>query len=416
MTQSGLENVRFSGPTAPPAGGEETPRHPGGFLRVLRRELIRISSSPFFLMFVLILPYPTFLLLSLIFLQPIPRDMPVVVCDMDHSALSRNLIRRIEASPAMYCREQVTDLSTAAGRVREGLAHGVVWIPAHLERDVLAGQAPAVTIFLNNQWLLTSGIITRAARDVVTNLGEEIDRGFHISEGSDPPRAVWRAEPIRLDLHPLFNPGMNYRFFLLPAVLPVVLQMFITMAAIRAIGMEFRSRTAGEWLEAAGGSPLRALLGKLVPYTLYWLVLAWFMWVWLHRWFDVPIVGSRLLLAAGTLLLVLAYEAVAVLLVALKGNLRMANGLAGFYCGPAFAFSGITFPRLGMPWPARVWGGLLPITHYLRLVYEQVFMGTPADTSARLLLILLLFTVLPGWWGYRKLCRLFHEPEKWGQK
>jgi hypothetical protein len=69
-----------------------------------------------------------------------------------------------------------------------------------------------------------------------------------------------------------------------------------------------------------------------------------------------------------------------------------------------------------MPWPARVWGGLLPITHYLRLVYEQVFMGTPADTSARLLLILLLFTVLPGWWGYRKLCRLFHEPEKWGQK
>lgn len=415
MTRPVRETPGVSCPAAPQAGDGQIPPPAGGFFRVLRRELRRISGSPFFLVFVLILPWPTFLLLSLVFLHPIPRDLPVVVCDLDHSALSRLTVRRMDASPAMYVLEQVPDLYTAAARVREGQAHGVVYLPANLERDALAGKAPAVTVFLNNQWLLTSGIITRAARDVVTSVSEEMDRMLLVSEGSDPPRAVWRAEPIRIDLHPWFNPGMNYRFFLLPAVLPVVLQMFIAMAAVRAIGMEFRSRTAGEWLDAAGGSPLRALMGKLTPYTLYWLVLAWFMWVWLHRWFDVPIVGSRVMLAAGTLLLVLSYEAVAVLFVVLKGNLRLANGLAGFYCGPAFAFSGITYPRLGMPWLAQFWSTLLPITHYLRLTYEQAFMGTPADPSARLLLILLLFTVLPGWWGYRKLYRLFYEPDRWGQ-
>ncbi|HOK89661.1 MAG TPA: ABC transporter permease [Candidatus Hydrogenedentes bacterium] len=415
MNDAARETSTLSGSVTREAGTRPGPST-GGFWRVFRRELRRISGSPFFVAFVLILPYPTFLILSLAFLAPIPRDLPVVVCDMDNSTLSREIIRRMDASPAIQCVERVADMSAAAALVREARAHGVLYLPFHFERDTLAGEAPPVTVFLNNQWLLTSGIITRAARDVVVSASEDIDRMLHVAEGNDPPRAVWRAEPIRLDLHPLFNPGMNYRFFLLPALLPVVLQMFIAMTAIRAIGMEFRSRTAAEWLQVAGGSPGWAVLGKLAPYTLYWLAMSWFMWVWLHRWFDVPIRGSRVMLAAGTLLLVLAYQAMALLFIALKGNLRLANSLAGFYCGPAFAFSGVTFPRLGMPLPAWIWGGLLPVTHYLRLVYEQAFMETPLDTSARLLLVLLLFTIVPGWWGYRKLRRLFYEPEKWGQQ
>lgn len=409
---NGHENASDASRTADTGSGAQ---RAGGFLRVVRRELKRISGSPFFVVFVLIMPYPTFLVLSLAFLQPIPRDLPVVVCDMDHSTLSRQITRFMDASPALWCMEEVPDMQAAAARVREGRAHAVIYLPQMLEQDTLSGEASPVTVFLNNQWLLTSGVITRAVRDVVVAASEKYDRMLYMAEGSDPPQAAWRAEPIRVDLHPLFNPGMNYRFFLLPAVLPVVLQMFIAMAAVRAVGMEFRARTADAWLQAAGGSPALALLGKLAPYTLYWTALSWFMWVWLHRWFDVPIQGSRLALAAGTFLLVLAYQAVAVLFVALKGNLRLANSLAGFYCGPAFAFSGITFPHLGMPWPARAWGLLLPITHYLRVVNEQAFMGAPAEVSIKSLLALLLFTVIPGVWGYGKLRWLFRAPEKWGQ-
>src|SRR4029453_19017559 len=64
----------------------------------------------------------------------------------------------------------------------------------------------------------------------------------------------------------LTNPALNYVQFLLRAVLPMVLHVITAIAGGYAVGSEFGSRSLREWIDAAGGSPLAALVGKLAPY------------------------------------------------------------------------------------------------------------------------------------------------------
>ena len=236
-----------------------------GFYRVFRRELHIIAHSPFYTLFVFILPVLSFGVLAIIFHQETPRDLPVVVCDADDSELSRQLIRMVDASPALAVAGKIRDMEEGARVTRTGKAYAVFYLPAGLERDVKRGEAPPVTVYYNNQWLLVSGLISRAARDVAVTLSSGIDVRFRIEHGESPAMAEQRYEPIRTDIHLLFNPNLNYRYFLLPALLASMIQIFVIMVTVRAVGAELKHGTAGEWLLVSGNRPWAALLATLLP-------------------------------------------------------------------------------------------------------------------------------------------------------
>ena len=53
--------------------------------------------------------------------------------------------------------------------------------------------------------------------------------------------------------------------------------MIVMMVTVYVLGVEFRYHRGKQWLKQAGGSPLKALVGKLLPYTLVLLFVAWWM-------------------------------------------------------------------------------------------------------------------------------------------
>jgi ABC-2 type transport system permease protein len=101
--------------------------------------------------------------------------------------------------------------------------------------------------------------------------------------------------------------------------------------------------------------------------------------------------------------------------VALFANLRFATSVAAFLASPAFAYAGITFPTMGMPAFARLWGNLLPLTHYLRLLVDQSMKGAPASVSWPSVLALLGFAVAPLLLAWPRLRRVASDPSFWGR-
>jgi ABC-2 type transport system permease protein len=184
---------------------------------------------------------------------------------------------------------------------------------------------------------------------------------------------------------------------------------------VNSLGSELREGTAGEWVDAAGDSTARALAGKLLPSTLCFLGVAGAAMAVLFGIAGVPLRGSLPLLLLGTLLFVLAYQAVGVLLVAFFANLRFATSVAAFLASPAFAYAGITFPMMGMPAFARFWGSLLPLTHYLQLLVDQSMKGAPAPVSLPSLLALLAFVVVAPLAAWPRLRRVLREDRFWGR-
>jgi len=397
-----------------PANGGAPPAR-AGLRAVVRREARRIAGSPFMLIFLFALPPATFLLMTAVFSRDIPRDLPVAVCDQDNSALSRRIVRAVDATPALALSVRAHDLAEGAAAVRRGDAYGLVHLPAGLSRDALRGDALTVTVFFNNQWFLTSGLMNRAVRDAVLSVGGEMERRARIARGESPGQAGARMEPVLVDQRGLFNPGTSYGFFLLPALLPTLLQGFIVVVTVRAAAGELRRRTAGEWLEAAGGSAAVAILGKLLPYTLVFLCVSLLMWTVALRWYGAPMRGDWRVLAGATALFVLAYQSMGLLFAALTANIRVANSLAGFYCGPAFAVAGVTFPAAGLSAPAVVWSLGLPLTHYLRIVLQQCMQGAPPASALAPMAALCAFAFLPPLVYVPRLGRLLRDPSAWGR-
>src|SRR5262249_46035257 len=71
------------------------------------------------------------------YLNQIIRDLPIVVVDRDHTALSRQLTRWLDASEAVSVASRSNDLNAAQDSVRAGAAGAVLLIPQDFERHVL---------------------------------------------------------------------------------------------------------------------------------------------------------------------------------------------------------------------------------------------------------------------------------------
>jgi ABC-2 type transport system permease protein len=382
---------------------------------IFAREWRRMLSQWFYPLFLLVLPLLSFAVLWAIFQQQVPRQMPVVVCDEDHSALSREITRMIAATPSMRIIAAADDFMEGRSLIMARKAYALIRIPAGTEREVDRGMTAEIACFYNAQFILPGSLVTRDLGQAISALAQGIDIRRRQGQGEAGGAARAHAEPIRIDRHALFNPQLNYIYFLLTTLLPTMLQIFVLITTVQAIGSELKEKTTTEWLAGAGFSTWRAVLGKLLPQTIHYVFLSMFMIILLFRWLAVPVRGSLGMIAVGTVLFVLAYQAMGLFLVAWFANLRLATSAAAFYSAPAFAFTGVTFPMMAMPFLGQLWGGILPLTYYLQLLVGQAIRGMPARGAIPECLILLTFVMILPLVSLPRMGRVMRESRYWGR-
>ena len=141
--------------------------------------------------------------------------------------------------------------------VRSGDAIAAVYIPENFERDLLARKRPQVVSLYNRQYFTpgnnAASAISSAISAATATLPREADGGGY------KPGALVAEQYV------LSNPALNFAQFLLRAVLPTVLHVVVAIAGGYAVGSEFSQRSKRAWMRAAGGRPLVALIGKLLP-------------------------------------------------------------------------------------------------------------------------------------------------------
>lgn len=389
--------------------------HPG-FKAVVHRELVRIFSRRIYLLMVLVLPLVSFAVLAAIFSTGSPRHLPIAVYDADNTDFSRRLIRLLDAAPSLHVAQRVTDLKEGKSLILSGASYALVVLPRGLERDRFRGHGAQVTSFYNNQSMTAGSIVNRGIRDTLKAVSAELDQQSRRQRGETGAAAAAHAEPIIVESRALFNPYLNYLYFLAGALMPTMLQIFIIVVTVYAVGVEMKEGSARNWLDTAGGSPWRAVAGKLVPYTAGFLCVGLVMNSYLFLWLELPLRGSVTLIALATVLLVLSYQAVALLIVAMTANLRISLSSAAIYAAPAFAFAGITFPVMAMPLSGKIWGALLPLSYYLIILLDQGMRGTPVAVSLPPLAAMCGFVVVIPILAVPRLGRLMKDEQQWGKR
>ena len=216
-----------------------------------------------------------------------------------------------------------------------------------------------------------------------------------MKQGLTEKQAMAQLMPVRFDKHVLFNPHINYGYYLSPSFMPMMLLIFTIMATIFVIGTELKNGTAREWYDTAGSSVFAAYAGKILPITAIMFLMSELMLLVIFKVVGVPLNGSLTVITISNLLFILSYQSLGAMIVTVLSNLRLSLSIGGGYSVLAFTFSGLTFPIMAMSKPMQWFCCIFPFTFYTDVMVDQALRGAPAIYSLPDMGIIALFIILP---------------------
>jgi ABC-2 type transport system permease protein len=200
------------------------------------------------------------------------RDLPVVAIDRDQTALSRQLTRWADATEEVNLAFESGDMKEAERMVRDGDAFGIFVIPQGFERDVLRGEQAHVSAYADVTYFLIYRRIMTGLYKATATLSAGIEIRRFTASGNTEEKAWEARDPAPVVDLSLFNPVSGYASYVVPGVLPLILQqtLLIGMGMIGGTRRE-RWRSEAKARRQQGESRLAVLIGRALAYfAIYW--------------------------------------------------------------------------------------------------------------------------------------------------
>jgi len=182
------------------------------------------------------------------YVRNIPTEQRVTVVNLDGSQLSRRLERMIDATPQVRIVDHAASLDEARRMLLDRHLAGILIIPEYFYRDLLLGRRPVLSFSGDASYFLVSGTVTEGMNAVVRALAAEC-RGAQLLRTGLPPAAVpEHLTAIGFNVRPVFNSGMGYVQYVIPAVFVLILHQTLVMAAgILTAGQRGSGGEGGYW-------------------------------------------------------------------------------------------------------------------------------------------------------------------------
>lgn len=362
-----------------------------GFLNTFTTECKAFLQSPKRMFYTLIFPLMLFAFLSAIFYNGVPRDLPVAYMDQDQTQMSVQLIRMLDATSSIKMARVSTSDIEASQWMQQEKIYAYIVIPQGFQKKIYQGLSEEVLCYTNNQFLLPSGLIQKDFQQVVGTFSAGVSIKRQTASGIQINQAIGQVQPIRTDVHALFNPYSNYAFYLLTALLPMMLQMIVMMVTVYVIGVEFKYQNGNRWYHMSNQNAFAALLGKLLPYTLSLFFVGWWMNYLLFRLLGVPLQTGMWNVTLMTFLLIIIYQLIGVSIASVFRNFRSALTIGSGFTAIALSFAAYTFPIEGLPKSMQYMAEVFPFTHFIEYFIKRAVKGVAIELTWQPLVAMSLF-------------------------
>ena len=193
----------------------------------------------------------------------------------------------------------------------------------------------------------------------------------------------------------LGNTGFNFSAYLLPTLIPGLIALAAGLTFSGVLVREWRDGGATRLLAAANDFASAAIIGKLLPWFVFYVVLG-LCWVFgLTGVLGWTAAGSVGIWIGATVMLIAAMASIAVLFTAASLSWPIAVSALICFAAPSFPFTGFSYPLESMTPGAAFFGQLLPLTHYLAVQGECWILNSPLDHVFTRLAPLALLIVVP---------------------
>ena len=368
-------------------------------LAVIVREIKIWRRRPLYFVGTVIVLIVCTVFYTTLFRDGIPDKLPIGVVDYDNSTLTRNMIRQLDATQLGHL-IPYPDFKSARADMEKGKITSVCVMPAGMMADVQAQRRPTFTFYINNLYFLGGSLAYKDLMYMSNLMSGAVQREVLRMKGVNEEAIMGRIQPIQIDTHQIGNPMMSYGPYLVNMMLPGMLQMIVIIVMIYALGSELKFGTSRQLLKTSGGSITKAVAGKCLLYTAVFTMMGFAMLMLLYGPLHYYMAGHLGNMFLAMFLMILADEAIALLIISLVPVLRLGLSVGSLYTVMALSLTGFTLPIEAMPPFVQYCACIFPLRHYFQFfvqegVYNNGFAGWYPEVIHLMVFLLLPAVLLP---------------------
>lgn len=365
---------------------------------ILRKEFIQIFRNKSMLPIIFVVP-----LIQLIILVNAAtmemKNIKLSVVDNDMSETSRILISKFRNSPFFIIKQYTFSIKEAGNELKKGNIDAIIQIPINFERKLIRENYSKVQIIVNAINGMVAGISNAYIQNILAGYNIEI-----INNIAGKTVALNPVSNIYITNSFWYNPQLNYKNFMVPAILVIL----VTMIGMLLSGMNLvREKELGT-IEQINVTPIKKyqfIAGKLIPFWILALIELAFGLTLGKLLFNIPILGSLWLLFGLAALYLLVVLSLGLIISTITETQQQAMFISFFIVIICIMMSGIFTAVESMPRWAQILDRLNPIYYFMRTMRMILLKGSGfTDIIPEILslsafaLILLRFAV----WRYKK--------------
>lgn len=342
-------------------------------LRVCGRELLLVFRDQGVVIFFLLLNAVYPVLYALIYNPEVVRNERVVVVDDTRSQLSREIVRRLDATQEIAIAGYAANMQEAQDAMHRKECYGILYIPREFGQSVGRGDQGHLSLYCDMSVMMRYKAMFTALSNVTQAMGNE--------------RMAMRVEPVvsmsgaivENRQVPVGNPAMGIASTVLLFILPLVLQqsMILGIAMLHGGSIERRRRNGGRDPMAIEASPGATIVGKMMCHQIVYVIPVIYVLHYIPLMFGFPQNGNFLHIICLAVPFVIAVSFMGQTLSAVV-NERESVFLLFVFSSVVFVFlTGVSWPRYLM---SRLWwlvGDCVPSTW---MVNGYVLMQTNGST------------------------------------
>jgi ABC-2 type transport system permease protein len=340
-----------------------------GFLRrtdaVLRKELLMLRRDRVTLATMVMMPLLLMLLLGYA-LNSTPHELRTAWIAAEESDVSFELRAALEQTGFFRITRYGRTIEQADHWLKSGEVTFVVEIPAGFERRLRRGERPPILISAD----ATDPVAMAIALGSLDGIKETVLRRIR-----GPLNIVADSNDFEVRVHRRYNPAGSTRLNVVPGLLGIILSITMTVFTALSVTREFERGTMEHLLAMPVGA-VEIMFGKLAPYVLIGVGQAILILAIAFFVFQVPMIGSSILLAATTALFIVNNLAIGYIFSTVSENQLQAIQMTNIFFLPSIMLSGIMFPFAGMPQWAQIVSECLPLTHFARITSGIMLKGS----------------------------------------
>ncbi len=312
------------------------------------------------------------------------KNVNLVVVDGDHLPLSGRLVRKATASDYFNLVGYAGSYDEAMKLIEYGDADIILEIPHNFERGLVRTNFAPVLISANTvngtKGALGSGYMARITAEFAAELTAEAGRGVTVG-----------ANTVKLDVRPdvLYNPEMNYKKYMVPAFMVLLVTLICGFFPALNIVMEKEAGTI-EQINVTPVPKIVFILAKLIPYWIMGVVvmslsllIAWLV-------YGIIPAGNWGAVYLGFVIYVIAFSGFGIVVSNYSSTMQQAMFIAFFFMIIFILMSGLFTPVSSMPEWAQKITIVNPLKYFITIMRSIFFKASTVPD------LWLNFTALAG--------------------